>query len=142
MLGELRWTLYWPSARVVEAGNDAGLVVGFDCVAASSPCVSSLFLADLSAQGQASVLAAGRLPAVDVLKVAHHGSADQDPRTYEFGAAVGLIGVGENTYGHPTDELLAVLANNGIVAYRTDLNGLILVAPGIRVWTARDGPPK
>ena len=142
MLGELRWTLYWPSARVVEAGNDAGLVVGFDCVAASSPCVSSLFLADLSAQGQASVLAAGSLPAVDVLKVAHHGSADQDPRTYEFGVAVGLIGVGENDYGHPTDELLAVLGNNGIAAYRTDRNGLILVAPGVRVWTARDGPPK
>ena len=35
-----------------------------------------------------------------------------------------------------------MLANNGIAAYRTDRNGLILVAPGIRVWTARDGPPK
>ena len=32
--------------------------------------------------------------------------------------------------------------NNGIAAYRTDRSGLILVAPGIRVWTARDGPPK
>lgn len=141
-LGELRWTLYWPSARVVEPGNDAGLVIGFDCGAASTPCVSSLLLADLSAEGQSSVLAAGGLPAVDVLKVAHHGSADQDPRSYSFGAAVGLIGVGaENDYGHPTDELLAMLDDNGIAAYRTDQRGLILVAPGLRVWTARDGPP-
>jgi competence protein ComEC len=138
-LGDLRWKVYWPTARVTEPGNDASVVIGFDCL---SGCVSSLFLGDLSAEAQASVLAAGSLPSVDVLKVAHHGSADQDPRTYELGAAVGLIGVGENDYGHPTDELLAVLANNGIAAYRTDRNGLILVAPGVRVWTARDGPPK
>jgi len=138
-LGDLQWRIYWPTARVTEPGNDASVVIGFDCL---SGCLSSLFLGDLSAEAQASVLAAGSLPSVDVLKVAHHGSADQDPRTYEIGAAVGLIGVGENTYGHPTDELLAVLVDNGIAAYRTDLDGLILVAPGIRVWTARDGPPK
>ena len=138
-LGELRWQIYWPTARITEPGNDASVVIGFDCV---SSCLSSLFLGDLSAEAQSSVLAAGSLPSVDVLKVAHHGSADQDPRTYSLGAAVGLIGVGENDYGHPTDELLAVLANNGIAAYRTDRNGLILVARGIRVWTARDGPPK
>jgi competence protein ComEC len=143
-LGELRWTLYWPSARGVEPGNDAGLVIGFDCVAASSPCVSSLLLADLSAQGQSAMLAAGSLPPVDVVKVGHHGSRDQDPRSYEqLRAAVGLIGVGaDNGYGHPTDELLAVLAANGTAVYRTDQNGLLLVAPGLRVWSARDGPPK
>lgn len=144
VLGQLRWTLYWPSARVVEPGNDAGLVIGFACGAASTPCVSSLFLADLSAAAQSSMLAAGSLPPVDVVKVAHHGSRDQDPRTYENrGAAVGLIGVGaDNTYGHPTDELLAVLASNGISVYRTDQQGMLLVAPGLRVWTARDGPPR
>ena len=49
-------------------------------------------------------------------------------------------GVGQNTYGHPTDELLAVLAANAITAVRTDERGLILVAPGLRLWTARDGP--
>ena len=143
LLGEQRWTLYWPSSRVTEPGNDAGLVVGFDRGAASSPCLSSLFLADLSAQAQGAMLATGSLPQVDVVKVGHHGSRDQDPRTYEqLRAAVGLIGVGaDNTYGHPTDELLAVLADNGTTAYRTDHGGLLLVAPGIRVWTARDGPP-
>jgi competence protein ComEC len=90
------------------------------------------------------MLAAGSLPQVDVVKVGHHGSRDQDPRTYDqLHAAVGLIGVGaDNTYGHPTDELLAVLANNGTAAYRTDLGGLLLVAPGLTVWSARDGPRK
>jgi competence protein ComEC len=144
VLGELRWTLYWPSARGVEPGNDAGLVIGFDCGAASGPCVSSLLLADLSEQGQTAMLAAGALPQVDVVKVAHHGSRDQSPRSYEqLGAAVGLIGVGaDNDYGHPTTELLAVLAATGTAVYRTDECGLLVVAPGLRVWTARDGPPK
>ena len=139
-LGDLRWQVYWPTTRVDEPGNDASVVIGFDCV---SGCVSSLFLGDLGEQAQSRILALGALPAVDVIKVAHHGSADQDSRSYTFGAAVGLIGVGaENDYGHPTDELLAILGDNGIAAYRTDRDGLILVAPGIRVWTARDGPPK
>ena len=141
-LGEARWTLYWPSPRVIEPGNDAGLVVGFDCGAASTPCLSSLLLADLSASAQTAMLAAGSLPQVDVVKVGHHGSRDQDPRTSEqLRAAVGLIGVGaDNTYGHPTDELLAMLSGNGTAAYRTDQGALLLVAPGIRVWAARDGP--
>ena len=138
-LGDLRWQVYWPTMRMEEPGNDASVVLGFAC---ASGCVSSLFLGDLSAQAQSAVLAAGPLPQVDVVKVAHHGSADQDPRTYErLGAAIGLVGVGvENTYGHPTDELLAVLAANAITPVRTDERGLILVAPGLRLWTARDGP--
>jgi len=142
-LGEARWTLYWPSTRVSEPGNDAGLVIGFDCTAASTACVSSVFLADLSADAQRAMLGAGPLPQVDLVKVGHHGSRDQEMRIYEvLGAAVGLIGVGaDNSYGHPTDELLAVLANTGTAAYRTDEGGLLLVAPGLRVWTARDGPP-
>jgi competence protein ComEC len=137
-LGELRWRIHWPLPTVTDPGNAASVVIGFDCV---SGCLSSLFLGDLGADSQARMLAAGILPAVDVVKVAHHGSRDQDPRTYAH-AAVGIIGVGENSYGHPTDELLAVLADAGIATYRTDRDGLILVAPGIRVWTARGPPPQ
>jgi competence protein ComEC len=138
-LGAMRWQVYWPTLRAEEAGNDASVVLGFDC---ASGCLSSLFLGDLSAQAQSAVLTAGPLPPVDVVKVAHHGSADQDPRTYErLDAAIGLVGVGsDNTYGHPTDELLAVLAANAITSVRTDERGMILVAPGLRLWTARDGP--
>ena len=138
-LGAMRWQVYWPTLRVEEPGNDASVVLGFAC---EGECLSSLFLGDLSGQAQGAVLAAGPLPQVDVVKVAHHGSADQDPHTYErLGAAIGLVGVGsENTYGHPTDELLAVLAANAITSVRTDERGMILVAPGLRLWTARDGP--
>ena len=81
---------------------------------------------------------------MDVVKVSHHGSADQSEALYDrLRAAVGLIGVGaDNDYGHPTDSLLEMLAASGTTALRTDLDGLILVAPGdgpgeVDVWTAR-----
>jgi competence protein ComEC len=70
--------------------------------------------------------------------------ADQSERLYEqLGATVGLIGVGaDNDYGHPAPTLLDLLAATGTTALRTDVDGLILLAPGDRpgevdVWTAR-----
>ncbi len=62
---------------------------------------------------------------------AHHGSADQSAALYEtLRATVGLIGVGAgNDYGHPTDELLGILTAVGTTAERSDLDGLVLVAP-------------
>jgi competence protein ComEC len=61
----------------------------------------------------------------DVLKVAHHGSAYQDP---EFLAAVrpavALVSVGaDNDYGHPDPGLLARLTRTGARVLRTDTDG-------------------
>jgi competence protein ComEC len=65
----------------------------------------------------------------DVLKVAHHGSAKQDPDLVQgLGARVGLISVGRhNDYGHPAPALLGLLRASGIRAYRTDRDGVIAV---------------
>ncbi len=147
LLGELRWQVLWPPKRLVgfEPGNPASVTVEFsgvgDCVAG---CLSSIFLGDLGRDAQNRLIAAGPVDAVDVVKVAHHGSADQSGRLYErLRAVVGVIGVGaDNGYGHPTDELLAILASVGTVPARTDTGGLILLAPGpepgtVRVWTGR-----
>ncbi len=65
----------------------------------------------------------------EVLKVAHHGSAYQDP---EFLAAVAprvaLVSVGAgNPYGHPNPALLARLAGAGAVVLRTDQDGDLAV---------------
>jgi len=133
-LGELRWTMLWPRSPLagVEPGNDASIAMTFEpagqCV---SGCLSSLFLGDLGQQSQALMLAAGPVPQVQVVKVAHHGSADQEPRLYAAAsAALGLISVGaDNTYGHPTEELLGILSTVGTTAARTDRQGLVLVSP-------------
>ncbi len=108
MLGELRWRVLWPPTRLagIEPGNPASVTVEFEGVGdCRSGCLSSIFLGDLDESAQNRVLAANPLGAVDVVKVSHHGSADQSARLYErLGAVVGVIGVGaDNGYGHPTE---------------------------------------
>jgi competence protein ComEC len=141
-LGALQWSILWPKSHLggVEPGNDASVTVDFEC---ASGCLSSLFLGDLGDHPQQLVQAASPIHHVDVVKVAHHGSADQSAATYQHAAAaVGLIGVGaDNTYGHPTERLLDMLAAVGTVPLRTDQDGLILLslgaAPGeVSVWTS------
>jgi len=149
MLGDLRWHVLWPKARLgsVEPGNDASVAMAFTPVGeCARGCLSSVFLADLGERMQNHVLAAGPVPRVDVVKVAHHGSADQSATFYEkVRATVGVIGVGaDNTYGHPTDSLLAILTATGTVAARTDTMGLILLSPGeargsLALWSESDG---
>ena len=141
VLGELRWTVLWPVANT-EPGNGASVTMSFD-PATTCACLSSLFLGDLGEEAQASILALAPLPRAQVVKVAHHGSADQSSEIYErVDATVALIGVGENDYGHPTASLLEVLAREGMAVERSDIHGLVLVsagdAPGeVRVWTER-----
>jgi hypothetical protein len=84
MLGALSWNVLWPPPRGVEPGNAASIVLevqpGTGCVRA---CLSGVLLGDLGAESQARLLGAVRLHRVDVVKVAHHGSADQSAALYE-----------------------------------------------------------
>ncbi|MET7750685.1 ComEC/Rec2 family competence protein [Micromonospora sp. NPDC005367] len=68
----------------------------------------------------------------EVLKVAHHGSAYQDPEFFEaVRPAVALVPVGTgNTYGHPHPELLARLARDGVRVLRTDTDGDVAAVHG------------
>ncbi|WBB57642.1 ComEC/Rec2 family competence protein [Verrucosispora sp. WMMD573] len=65
----------------------------------------------------------------DVLKVAHHGSAYQDPAFLDaVRPAVALVPVGaENSYGHPNEAVLARLARGGARVLRTDVGGDVAV---------------
>jgi competence protein ComEC len=143
----LRWSILWPPSRLVgiEPGNPASVTVEFDPIGpCENGCLSSIFLGDLGERAQQMLLSANPLEPVDVVKVAHHGSADQSETLYQrLRAVVGVIGVGaDNGYGHPTERLLDILQRAGTIAERTDRSGMILLAPGdsphaIRVWTER-----
>ncbi len=66
----------------------------------------------------------------DVLKMGHHGSTTSTSE--EFLSAVSpslaVISCGEgNSYGHPHDEILALLEENGVEVLRTDLEGDIII---------------
>ncbi|MBW4032081.1 MAG: MBL fold metallo-hydrolase [Acidobacteria bacterium] len=149
-LGELRWDVLWPPLRGAEPGNPASVTVQISAAGAcAAGCLSGILLGDLGQESQARLVGAGQVGPVDVVKVAHHGSADQSSRLYEtLHATVGLIGVGAgNDYGHPTSKLLGILAAVGTRAVRTDLDGLTLIAPGaqageLTVWTEKPENPQ
>ena len=131
------WRVLWPKPHAAP-GNDASVVIDLDAAG-----YRLVLLGDLGEDAQERMLRATPVVAADLVKVAHHGSADQSERLYrELGSAVGLIGVGqENGYGHPTDRLLDVLRGAGTTAVRTDLSGTaVLTAEGdgvFRLWTER-----
>jgi competence protein ComEC len=142
-LGALAWEALWPPPRGSTSGNEVSVALHWTC-ASAEPCLSAVMLGDLGEEAQARMAGAVDIPRVDLVKVAHHGSADQSGGLYErLDATVGLIGVGvDNDYGHPASTLLDLLAATGTTALRTDVDGLILIAPGARlgevdVWTAR-----
>ncbi|MFB9235900.1 ComEC/Rec2 family competence protein [Plantactinospora siamensis] len=80
----------------------------------------------------------------DVLKVAHHGSAYQDPAFLDRVApAVALVSVGlDNDYGHPSATVLDRLARRGARVLRTDADGdlAVSVRGGRPAVTARGWP--
>ncbi|PID96070.1 MAG: competence protein ComEC [Actinomycetales bacterium] len=68
---------------------------------------------------------------VDVVKVAHHGSANRDDTLLDMlPAPVAVITVGaDNDYGHPAPSTLAVLRRRGYTVLRTDQHGDIAITP-------------
>ncbi|MCK1845642.1 ComEC/Rec2 family competence protein, partial [Micromonospora sp. R42004] len=81
----------------------------------------------------------------DVLKVAHHGSAYQDPQFLAaVRPAVALVCVGvDNDYGHPNAGLLDRLTRGGARVLRTDTGGdlaAVRVGAGLAVVTRGPDP--
>jgi len=94
-------------------------------LSATAGGVSVLLLGDAETEQQALV----RVPPVQVLKVAHHGSSYQDSGLLDsLRPRVALVSVGSgNDYGHPSESVLGRLRANGALVYRTDLDGDIAV---------------
>jgi competence protein ComEC len=95
----------------------------------------------LTADAESDVTARLRVPPVEVLKVAHHGSEDRGlpelVRTLRPRIAVISVGQG-NDYGHPRPETLAALrAFPELQTLRTDENGRIVVESDGRTLTVR-----
>ncbi|MEY4040396.1 MAG: hypothetical protein RLZZ52_1264 [Actinomycetota bacterium] len=104
------------------------------------PGFSSVFLGDLGEDSQRALLAEASIGSIDVVKVAHHGSADQYAHLYEqLDPKISLLSVGaENKYGHPRAEILKLLEGMGSVTPRTDLDGLVLISVvgnSLSVWS-------
>ncbi|WP_371861779.1 ComEC/Rec2 family competence protein, partial [Microbacterium aerolatum] len=129
----------WPrkNSAAFPAGNDASIVLEI----AGGGVPRSLFLGDLSAVPQ-RMLASQLHGTYAVVKVAHHGSADQDPTLYaQVRPSVAIFSAGaDNDYGHPRAETIATTEAAGALTLRTDLQGRILIGledEALTVWTER-----
>jgi competence protein ComEC len=91
--------------------------------------VSILVTGDIEPEAQSEITTLGDLSAVDILKVAHHGSRFQDKEFLKITQPrIALISVGiGNSYGHPDPSLINSLREMGGVVRRTDLHGPISV---------------
>jgi competence protein ComEC len=100
------------------------------------------FDALLTADAEADVTAPLRPPPVEVLKVAHHGSADGmlPALLLSVRPRVALISVGaDNDYGHPAPSTIATLsAARGVALYRTDRDGMVIVETDGRRFSVDD----
>lgn len=106
--------------------------------------ISFLLMADLMWQAELELITERAIPKSTVLKVGHHGSATST--TPEFLAVVNpqlaVISVGENDFGHPSDEVIARLKDKlgAENIYRTDEDGTIeFITDGERLWVEVDG---
>ena len=143
-VGPVRWETLWP-ARVVQDGsvpNNASVVLRVEVAGFSLLLTGDIEPA--AARAIATRLAQSGSPgAVDVLKVAHHGSAKQDPGLLaQLSPRLALISVGaDNEYGHPADFTLRLLRGLGTTVARTDQQGdLAVVARGEGLAVVGSGP--
>ncbi|MFI2640093.1 ComEC/Rec2 family competence protein [Streptomyces sp. NPDC018610] len=137
----LTWRVLWPPpspAPLPDGPNDASVTL-----LVRAGALRLLLLGDLEPLSQQALLhspAAASLLHVDVLKVAHHGSAYQDPDLIRLAAPrLALISCGtDNPYGHPAPRTVTALRAQGAVVLRTDRDGPIAVTgegPGLRAVT-------
>ncbi|GAA2801271.1 ComEC/Rec2 family competence protein [Streptomyces showdoensis] len=151
VLGPLEWRVLWPGAVPGRAGHggtgsggadpggsDSGGAEGGSGANDASVTLfvrtagglTLLLLGDLEPPAQRGLLRAyPALPPVDVLKVAHHGSAHQDLGLIRaVRPRLALVSAGrDNPYGHPSPLTLGALRAGGARVLSTDRDGAIAV---------------
>ncbi len=110
------------SGRDFENANEASIVLK-----AEVDGEKYLLMGDTETKIEQELIDSGLDLDADVLKVSHHGS--KNATSVDFISAVtpdqAVISVGENSYGHPSEETLNRLLNMNIIILRTDKDGSI-----------------
>jgi competence protein ComEC len=126
----MSWQVLWPGYVIHEGSvpnNDSIVLL------VQSHGLRLLLLGDVETPAARQVDLALKAvpggPRVDVLKVAHHGSALQDPGlVQDADAPLALVSVGAgNVYGHPAPSTIRLLQQTGAVVRRTDQDGDLAV---------------
>ena len=126
-VGAVTLETLWPARLIRGQGSDpnnASIVLVTDIAG-----IKFVFAGDVEAPAQKAIVASGVLGQVDVLKIAHHGSRNQDQEfASKLSPRIGLISVGsDNDYGHPAPETVLMYETLGTKLFRTDQSGDIAI---------------
>ena len=103
-----------------------------------------LFTGDAENEAEANMLATESELWAQILKVGHHGSSSASSIEFlrKVNPDIAIISCGEgNSYGHPHDITLNNLSNLGIIIYRTDESGDIIVESDGITYRVVEGNP-
>lgn len=120
--------------------NNASIIMRMDYIPkGGAESVSMLLTGDAESGIERQLLSSVPLSAfnVDILKVGHHGSKTSTTQELVDAAtpASSFVSVGEgNSYGHPTDEVLARLTKSQV--FRTDTMGTVVFRLDGNSWKA------
>lgn len=91
--------------------------------------VKILFTGDIEKETEEMLVADKVDLSSDVLKAAHHGSDTSSTKAFleEAMPDIAVISVGKNNYGHPSGYVLNLMKDIGIVVFRTDFDGAIVL---------------
>ena len=122
-LGDFRWQVISSLGREASTSNEGSLGLLFE-----SSTLLVYALADLNELAQCKIQVHRSVVPV-IVKVSHHGSADQCPGLYEkLQPELSLVSVGKgNSYGHPTKRTMELLERVGSNVFRTDNSGSISI---------------
>jgi competence protein ComEC len=138
-VGPITWTTLWParvpalpppgvsSATSTDEGspeNNASITMMVELSG-----LRILLTGDLEPESQRAILATGADLRADILKVPHHGSAQQDPAFIAAtNARLALISAGrDNDYGHPAPRTLTLLSHQSTRTVTTPTNGSLTI---------------
>jgi competence protein ComEC len=133
-LGQLQLRVLWPDRPGTGAEDPNQLAIVLLATYGETDAL-------LTADAETDVTARLMSRRVEILKVAHHGSADPGlvRELRELRPAIAVISCGRgNDYGHPRGSTLAALrASPGLSLYRTDEDGRVVVESDGRTLSVR-----
>lgn len=121
-LGESALTIYPPLGTGED--NEQGLAI-----LCSREEWDLLITGDMDSATEELLVETYDLPDLEALVAGHHGSKNSSSwdMLRALTPEIALVSVGDNSYGHPTDEALRRIVLAGAKVYRTDLQGNIYI---------------
>ena len=120
--GEFSFSVLSPEI-FTDGGNEDSLVLGMN-----KNNRRFLFTGDLGKKGEQNLIETYPRLQTDILKVGHHGSKNSSGESFiqAIKPKISVISSGKaNSFGHPTQEVISILAKERSTIFRTDLQGMI-----------------